>query len=396
MRKIANWASLRILRDWKIRSLLLLFLLFFGSFSLFYRQQNLTFPESEMEEEYQDEREIYRLIPQSHFESELGQEVQRTLGSNSVALGVNAYILKQREGNKVGGIVDLPDYIENGQEIVENNMFLHEAKDFESHDLLLREYLPALEEVEQQERFYDALLENDLEVEWNYFSAAQILKVEVELLAGFLLFLLIAIFASDHFTKDQVNHWSVTHGIPVPWKTQWRTRSLLLFSLFWLVLLGAIAISFVIGNLVDTSGSLMYPAELYFENGIHYIPLWQYVLLVIIMAMLLSYLLMLLTTGLSWFTRNFYLTILIVSGLFLLPQLWEFIPAISSWQPSLYLDLMGVIDGTTATNTGIQGIVWWKAPIIYLGMIAVLEGVFSSVFSKIPTTTAGLQRRVNA
>ena len=43
MQKIAKWNWLRIIRDWKTRILLLLFLVFFGSFSLLYRQQNVTF-----------------------------------------------------------------------------------------------------------------------------------------------------------------------------------------------------------------------------------------------------------------------------------------------------------------------------------------------------------------
>ena len=157
MKKIVKWNGLRILRDWKTRILLALFLVFFGSFSLLYRQQNVTFPAIEMSEEYEDERQIYRLIPQSHFDSELGREVQNALGSNSVALGVNRYILSQRSGNEIKGMSSLPDYIENGRTIVENNLFLYSAEEFESYDLLVDTYLPPLEEVLEQERFYDQL-----------------------------------------------------------------------------------------------------------------------------------------------------------------------------------------------------------------------------------------------
>lgn len=396
MKKIANWSGLRILRDWKVRVLLLFFLVFFGSFSLMYRQQVQTFPYEELEEEYIDENKIYSIIPQQHFEDELGREVQQVLGNNSVSLGLNHYILKHREGQNIEGLALLPDYAENGRKIVENNRFLYEATEFESHDLLVREYLPPIETIEQQERFYEALEESGLNVEWNYLSAAQILKVEIELLAGFLLFLLIAIFASDHFTKDHDKHWSVTHGVPIPWKIQWRTRSGMLFGLFWAFVLTGIIISYIIGNIIDTSGSLLYPAEIYLSNGIHYIPQWQYVIIVLGITLLLSYLLMLITTGISWVTRNIYLNILIVSSLFLLPQIWQVIPAFSSWQPSLYFNLMGVLDGSTATMTGLSGIVWWKASILYIISIIGLEVIFNHVFSKIPTATFGLKRRVNA
>lgn len=396
MRKIAKWNWLRIIRDWKTRILLVLFLVFFGSFSLLYRQQNVTFPVSELREEYQDERQIYRLIPKDHFEGELGQEVQKRLGSNSVALGINRYILGKRQGNVIEGIDFLPDYIESGRTLVENNLFLYDATEFASYDLLVEEYLPPYEEVLEQSRFFDALETSGLDIEWNPFSAAQITLTSVELLAGMILFLIIALFAADHFTKDQEGNWSATQGWPIPWKTQWRLRSGYLWGLLWVFVLAGIGMSYLLSLQTETSGSFTYPVSIYQEGGIHYIPMWKYLILTIILAMALSYVLLLLTTGLSWIFRNIYLTILVTVGVFFIPQVWNFLPAFSSWQPSLYLDLLGVLQGTTAMNTGLEGIVWWKAIIAYGVLILGLEFVFSKVFSYIPTGTAGLQRREQA
>lgn len=396
MRKIAKWNWLRIIRDWKTRILLVLFLVFFGSFSLLYRQQNVTFPVSELREEYQDERQIYRLIPKDHFEGELGQEVQKRLGSNSVALGINRYILGKRQGNVIEGIDFLPDYIESGRTLVDNNLFLYDATEFASYELLVEEYLPPYEEVLEQSRFFDALETSGLDIEWNPFSAAQITLTSVELLAGMILFLIIALFAADHFTKDQEGNWSATQGWPIPWKTQWRLRSGYLWGLLWVFVLAGIGMSYLLSLQTETSGSFMYPVSIYQKDGIHYIPMWQYLILTIILAMALSYVLLLLTTGLSWIFRNIYLTILVTVGVFFIPQVWNFLPTFSSWQPSLYLDLLGVLQGTTAMNTGLEGIVWWKAIIAYGVLILGLEFVFSKVFSYIPTGTAGLQRREQA
>ena len=393
MKKIIKWNGLRILRDWKTRILLALFLTFFGSFSLLYRQQNVTFPAIEMSEEYEDERQIYRLIPQSHFDSEVGQEVQAALGSNSVALGVNRYILSQRSGNKIKGMDSLPDYIENGRTIVENNLFLYNAKEFESYDLLVDTYLPPLEEVLEQERFYDQLEASGLDIEWNPYSASQMTKGELELLSGLTLFLLIAILAADHFTKDQEEHWSATQGWPIPWKKQWRLRSGMLGILFWLTTLIGTVISYLVSLGVESKGSFNYPTALFQKGAIHYVPLWQYLLISVAMTIVLSYILLLITTGLSWIFRNFYLTILLVSSLFLLPQMWSFLPAFSSWQPSLYLNILGVLDGSVAASTGLSGVVWWKGFILYGVILLVLEWLFSKIFSYIPTATSGLQRR---
>lgn len=396
MKKIAKWNWLRIIRDWKTRILLLLFLLFFGSFSLLYRQQNVTFPQSEMREEYQDERAIYRLIPKNHFEDELGQEVQKRLGSNSVALGMNRYILGQQKGNKIEGLDLLPDYIQSGRTLVENNLFLYEATDFESYDLLVEEYLPPLEEVEEQGRFFDELEASSLDIEWNPFSAAQMSKTSIELLAGLLLFVLVALFAADHFSKDQENNWSVTQGLPIPWQTQWRLRSLYLWGLFSVVLIIGQIMSYFISLQIETPGSFHYPVSIYQQGIIDYIPLWQYLIIISLLIMTLTYVLIRVTTGLSWIFKNIYLTIILVSGLFFLPQIWQVLPAFSSWQPSLYLNILAVLQGTTAANTGLTGVVWYKGFIVYAIMILLLELTFKKVFSYIPTTTAGLQRREQA
>ena len=396
MKKITKWNWLRIIRDWKTRILLLLFLVFFGSFSLLYRQQNVTFPQSEMREEYQDERAIYRLIPKNHFEGELGQEVQKRLGSNSVALGMNRYILGQRKGNKIEGLDLLPDYIQSGRTLVENNLFLYAATDFESYDLLVEEYLPPLEEVEEQGRFFDELEASSLDIEWNPFSAAQMSKTSVELLAGLLLFVLVALFAADHFSKDQQNNWSVTQALPIPWQTQWRLRSLYLWGLFSVVLIIGQIMSYFISLQIETPGSLHYPVSIYQQGIIDYIPLWQYLIIISLLIMALTYVLIRITTGLSWIFRNIYLTIILISGLFFLPQIWQVLPAFSSWQPSLYLNILAVLQGTTAANTGLTGVVWYKGFIVYAIMILLLELTFKKVFSYIPTTTAGLQRREQA
>lgn len=394
MKNLVYWTGLRILRDRKVKVLLGLFFIFFASFSLIYRQQSLTFPYTEMREEYQDEQQIYRMIPHQHFEGELGQEVQQRLGNNSVSLSVQSYWLSLEEEGSTNDLFLIPNFTETGKQLVENNLFLHEATEFESHDLLVKEYLPPLEEVLEQERYLDALSESELDVEWNYFSASQVLKAEVEMIAGILLFIFIALLASDHFTKDHERHWSVTHGLPVPWKAKWRVRSLYLFAFFWSIAIVGLLVSYFIGRLVDTSGSLAYPTAIYLENGIQYIPLWQYLGIVLLLSMLLSYVLVLLTIGLSWFIRNSYLTILLVVGLFFVPQLWQLLPVFSSWQPSLYLNIFSVVNGSMAEMTGLADIVWWKAGIVFLLMIVVLEFVFEKIFSRIPTETAGLKRRV--
>lgn len=393
MKKMARWTWLLIIRDWKTRILAVGFFLFLGTFSLLYRQQNLVFPVIEMDYEYTDAQQIFRLIPDSHFEGEFGEEVQHTLGNNALLLGVNRYILGQQEGNEIIGMESIPDYITNGRQIAENNLFLHQAEEFESHDLLVDIYLPSLEEVEQQLRFFDAMVERDMDIEWNPYSSAEVLREQVELISGVLMFVFIALIAADHFTRDQTNNWSVTQGLPISWKRQWRLRSTYLWAIMWSSALLGIFVSYIVSLFFETTGNLSYPMGLYINGAIHYISLWQYILLLIGLSMLLSYILMLFATGLSWMIRNIYLTMLIVVMLFFLPHIWQFISPFTAWQPSMYLNPLAIVQGKSAADFELSGLEFWRMPLIVIGLWLSLEVAFSKVFQFIPTQTLGLKRR---
>ncbi|TVP89633.1 hypothetical protein [Alkalibacterium sp.] len=394
MKSIMKWNGRLLLRDWKTRLLLLGLFVFLGSFSLLYRQQNVTLPETQLRSEYSDAHQIFRLIPDAHFDGELGQEVQQRLGRNSSLIGLNRYILTQREGNTVEGLEDVvSDYLNNGREMAENNLFLHEATDFESYDLLQDVYLPSVEEVQQQLAFFDALDEYNLDIEWNPYASAQVHQQQLELFVSVVLFIIIALLAGDHFTREQQKNYSVTQGLPIPVKWQWRTRSFMLWAIIWLVALLGLLTSYVISLFSETSGSFFYPTELYINDAVSYIPMWQYSLLLIGMGMLVSYLFLLIVTGLSWMIRNVYLTLFITGGLVLFYSIWQFLPPLTGWQPSFYTNLVGVATGESAISFGLPGIVFWRLPLIAGAVWLVLEGIFHYVYQFIPTQTLGLKRR---
>lgn len=395
MKKVFKWNGLLLLRDWKTRLIILGFLVFLGSFSLLYRQSNVVLPEMQIREEYSDSHQIFRMIPASHFEGELGQEVQQRLGRNSMLIGLNRYILTQQEGNTVAGLEDVvSDYVNNGREMAVNNLFLHDAMEFESYDLLLDVYLPTREEVEQQVGFYDALERYDLDFEWNPFSASQVLQQQIELFVSVVMFIAIALLAGDHFTKDQVKNYSVTQGLPLSMKTQWRGRTILIWAISWLVALLGIAISYLVSLFSETTGSLWYPIGVYFNQAVRYIPLWQYGLLLIGLGMLVSYVFILIINGLSWMIRNIYLTLFVAGGLVLLPMVWTFFTPVTGWQPSFYTDIVSVVSGQSARVYQLQTIEFWRLPIIAIVMWVLIELIFHFIFKLIPTQTFGLRRRV--
>lgn len=394
MKKLIKWNGKLMLRDWKTRLLLIGFFVFLGSFSLLYRQQNVTLPEVQLRSEYSDAHQIFRMIPDSHFEGEIGQEVQLKLGRNSTLIGLNRYIMSQREGNTVDGWEDVvSDYLNNGREMAENNLFLHEATEFESHELLQDVYLPSVDETQQQLAFYNALEEYNLDIEWNPYASSQILEQQLELFITGVLFIVIALLAGDHFTKEQIKNYSVTQGIPVPIKRQWRIRSSLLWAMTWIVAFAGLLSSYLISLFFETTGSLNYPSEIYINQTVSYIPLWQYSLLLLGMGMIVSYLFLLIITGLSWIIRNVYLTLFVTAGLILFYTIWQFFTPLTGWQPSFYTNIVGVLTGASAAQFQLPGIVFWRLPLIAIGVWLILEGVFHYIFSFIPTQTLGLKRR---
>ncbi|MDN6193530.1 MAG: hypothetical protein L0I88_00595 [Alkalibacterium sp.] len=395
MKRIFKWNGRLLLRDWKTRLILIGFFLFLGSFSLLYRQQNVVLPEMQLRSEYSDAHNIFRLIPDAHFEGELGEEVERRLGRNSSLIGLNRYILTQREGNTVEGVEDVvSNYLENGKQMALNNLFLLEATEFESHDILTSVYLPTKAEIKQDIAFYDALDENNLAIEWNPYASSEILKEELQLFISIVLFIFIALLAGDHFTKDQVNHYSVTQGLPVALKTTWRTRSFILWLMTWVSAFFGFGVSYGLSLFFETTGSLSYPVALYVNQAITYIPLWQYGLLLFGLGMIVSYIFLLIITGLSWMIQNIYLTLFIVAVLVFLPQLWTVINPVTSWQPSFYTEIVSVVTGESAALFNLPGITFWKLPIIAFLIWLILEGVFHLIFKLIPTQRSGLKRRV--
>lgn len=394
MKKIAYFEWLKIVRDWKTRVLAFAFLLFFGTFSLLYRQQEIVLPEMQLRGEYADAQQIFRLIPDSDFESELGQEVQRVLGRNATLTGLNQYILTQREGNTVTGIEEVvSDYLSNGQQIAENNLFLYESTDFGSYELLKEVYLPTRTDLDKDLKFYQALEREGLDIEWNPLASSQILKQQIELVTGIILFIFVALLAGDHFTKDQTKNWSVTQGLPISWKKQWRIRGFMLWLIVWGVTLVGLSTSYLFSLFFETTGSLRYPVPIYINEVTEYIPIWQYALIVIGLGMLLSFVLLLMTLGLSWIIRNIYLTILVIIGLYFIPGIWGSLMPLSSWQPSFYMNIKQIVQGDSALLYNLNGLAFWKMPLILLALWILLEVSFKKLFSMISTQSLGLKRR---
>lgn len=390
---MAKWTLKKIVRDWKTRILLGAFFVFFATFSFLFRQQNISLPLDEMRSRYEDTQKLFNIITDTEFETESGQEVYDLLAKQQRLLGMQRFILAEQEGNTVSNLERVvSNYVDNGLELANIQQELWERTDFSAHSMVANT-LPQKTDIAQEISFLTYLQKYDLNIEWNPFSASQLLKEELELITGVVLFIFVALLGADQFTQDQKKNWSVTQGIPISWKKQWHQKSAALWGMMWAVLLSGTLLSYLSSLTRETPGSLFYPVSIYKSGTFMHIPLWQYGLLLIGAGMGLSFLLMLLATGLSWMNRNVYLTIGCVIAIYYLPFIWTIIPAFSSFQPSLYLHLSSVFKGMDAEKFGLNGIAYWKIPIVYLLTWGILEGIFHFVFDLIPTQTSGLKRR---
>lgn len=214
----------------------------------------------------------------------------------------------------------------------------------------------------------------------------------VNIVAGIFIFIIAAIFGADRFSRDQEFNWSISQGIPYSWAHQWRQRTFISWGLIWLVTIAGISVSYLFSTLFTDSGTLNYPVPLYSGEETVYISIMQYVILALLLTMALSYIIVKLSTGLSWVFRNIYLTITIVTAVFYLPYVFALTGPAASWNPFLYLQIIPVLEGSWES---LKNVTVTKLIISIAVLYIIVEIVFHFIFKLIPTRTGKLERRRN-
>ena len=390
--KLFKWDVLKIIRDWKVRILLISLFLFLASYSAFYPARSIALPLEELRSEYEDTQQIFHAIPQNHFDSAAGQEVYDKLARQQSIIGMQRYILSEQEGNTVSGLENVvSDYVDQGLELAENRLFFYEADEFESQELLLS-FMPAKAEIENDLKFLTYLKENNVDIDWNPLSPSLVLFNLVNIVAGIFIFIIAAIFGADRFSRDQEFNWSISQGIPYSWAHQWRQRTFISWGLIWLITIAGISVSYLFSTLFTDSGTLNYPVPLYSGEETVYISIMQYVILALLLTMALSYIIVKLSTGLSWVFRNIYLTITIVTAVFYLPYVFALTGPAASWNPFLYLQIIPVLEGSWES---LKNVTVTKLIISIAVLYIIVEIVFHFIFKQIPARTGKLERRRN-
>lgn len=276
--RLFKWEVLKILRDWKVRILLVALLLFLATYSTLYQDRTIKLPVEEAREEYHDTQRLFHAIPEAHFETETGQDIYDRLARQQQILGMQRFILSEKEGNTVEGLEEIvSDYVDQGIEMTENQLHFHEVDDFESQTLLLS-FIPGEVELENRLKFLNYLKKNDVAIDWNPMSPSLVLYSLINILAGVFIYIVAAVFGADRFSRDQEYNWSITQGIPLTWKSQWRMRSVISWVLIWIAILIGLVVSYIINRASVDTGTLLYPGAalqrqptgVHQHNGIHY------------------------------------------------------------------------------------------------------------------------------
>lgn len=390
--KLFKWDFLKIIRDWKVRILLVSLFLFLASYSAFYQDRSPALPLDELRSEYEDTQQIFHAIPQNHFETKTGQKVYDKLARQQSIIGMQRYILGEQEGNTVEGLENVvSDYVDQGLELAKNRLYFYEADDFESQELLLS-FMPSEQDIKNELKFLTYLKENNVDIDWNPLSPSLVLFNLINIVSGIFIFIIAAIFGADRFSKDQESNWSISQGIPYSWAHQWRQRTFISWGLIWIITLAGIGLSYFFSTLLADSGTLNYPVPLYAGEEMVYISIMEYAAIALLLTMGLSYIIVKLSTGLSWVFRNIYLTITIVVAVFYLPYVFALTGPAASWNPFLYLQIIPVLEGSWGS---LKDVTITKL-IISLGILYIIvEVLFYFIFKLIPTRTGKLERRRN-
>ena len=390
--RLFKWDFLKIIRDWKVRILLVSLFLFLASYSAFYQDRSLALPLDELRSEYEDTQQIFHAIPQNHFETKTGQEVYDKLARQQSIIGMQRYILGEQEGNTVEGLENVvSDYVDQGLELAENRLYFYEADDFESQELLLS-FMPGEQDIKNDLKFLTYLKDNNVDIDWNPLSPSLVLFNLINIVSGIFIFIIAAIFGADRFSKDQESNWSISQGIPYSWAHQWRQRTFISWGLIWIITLAGTGLSYFFSTIMADSGTLKYPVPLYAGEETLYISIMEYVFIALLLTMALSYIIVKLSTGLSWVFRNIYLTITIVVAVFYLPYVFALTGPAASWNPFLYLQIIPVLEGSWESLTEVT----ITKLIIGIAILYILvEILFYFIFKLIPTRTGKLERRRN-
>lgn len=390
--RLFKWDFLKIIRDWKVRILLVSLFLFLASYSAFYQDRSPALPLDELRSEYEDTQQIFHAIPQNHFETKTGQKVYDKLARQQSIIGMQRYILGEQEGNTVEGLENVvSDYVDQGLELAKNRLYFYEADDFESQELLLS-FMPSEQDIKNELKFLTYLKENNVDIDWNPLSPSLVLFNLINIVSGIFIFIIAAIFGADRFSKDQESNWSISQGIPYSWAHQWRQRTFISWGLIWIITLAGIGLSYFFSTLLADSGTLNYPVPLYAGEETVYISIMEYAAIALLLTMGLSYIIVKLSTGLSWVFRNIYLTITIVVAVFYLPYVFALTGPAASWNPFLYLQIIPVLEGSWGS---LKDVTITKL-VISLGILYIIvEVLFYFIFKLIPTRTGKLERRRN-
>ncbi len=387
--RLAKWDFLKIIRDAKSRVLLIGLFLFIGTFSYFYQQGEFLNLSQEYVGSSSSYLQTYNALTDESLATEQGQEIDRRLARNQTISGMLAFIIGEEQGNTVDDLEEVVgDFVDQSMELNENILFFYDQKDFPQYDALTR-LLPPEEQAIEQFRMYEYMSDRGIEVDSNQASPGMALYSLIQLLSGVFIIIIAAVSGADSFSRDQESNWSVTQGLPITWQRQWNTRTIIHWSLLWGVILLGIVTSFLISLIGAGSTALDYPVPLYQGENVAYVSVLQYAVIVTILVMMLSYLALKLSIGMSFVFRNIYLTVALVLGVFFIPYAFLIMPPVSEMNPLLYLQIAPALEQWWyPLNT-----LMWQMILSFIILYIVIELVFWYVFTLIPTRTGKLERR---
>ena len=386
---LAKWDFLKIIRDTKSRVLLIGLFLFIGTFSYFYQQGEFLNLSQEYVGNSNAYLDTYNSLTEENLSTEQGQEIDRRLARNQTISGMLAFIIGEDQGNTVDDLEDIVgDFVEQSMELNENILFFYAQEDFPQYDALTR-LLPPEEQAIEQFKLYEYMSEHDVQVDSNQASPGMALYNLIQLLSGAFIIIIAAVSGADSFSRDQESNWSITQGLPITWQRQWHVRTSIHWILIWIVILAGIITSFLISLIGSSSTALDYPVPLYQGENVAYISVIQYAVIVTILVMMLSYLALKLSIGMSFIFRNIYLTVALVLGVFFIPYVFLIVPPGSEMNPLLYLQIAPVFEQWWyPLNT-----LMWQMILSFIMLYIIIELVFWYVFTLIPTRAGKLERR---
>lgn len=347
----------------------LILLLFFPLYFQYYKDIEHDSLEKQKLEEHETQKLMLNGLPHDLQDTEEGKEIYDNYAQQLSFVNWQLVSLHENEAWY---------YVENGRVLNQLRMEMHEK----GNPHVVSQNVVPIVEIEKDNKIYDYLDKHNLNLDLNPFVASQFLVDSAQIISGLFIYVIVLLICSDIFVYEN-DHQSVLRGLPV----SFFTKALSKFILHFLFIILCLSIGIYLGydRIVQASGkgNFFSPILVYKESGFEAIAIKEYLSIVSIGLLLSICLIIAIALLFNRVFNNIYVTALVGTGLFFLPDILHSIGIKATFlYPIKYIDITAVLSGELAEQFG-ETYIDYSHSIVWLAIFTFATIVLLFIINKL-------------